>query len=156
MNNNIIKKAQEFAKLKHKGQLDTDNKDYYKAHLEVVGNIIQLITDDENIIASAYLHDTLEDTDTTYKELVKTFNETIAEYVYEMTHRGDKDKGYYFPNLKSKNAILIKFADRLSNLSRMNNWNEERQNQYIRKSKFWKTNIDDKISMGQTKNNKDE
>ena len=54
----------------------------------------------------------------------------------------EKDqKGYYFPRLKSKEAILIKFADRLSNLSRMSSWNMKRQEQYLRKSKFWNSEI---------------
>jgi hypothetical protein len=55
----------------------------------------------------------------------------------------EKDSyGYYFPRLKSQKAITIKFADRLSNLSRMNAWDEERRRQYLAKSKFWKDGSD--------------
>ena len=98
------------------------------------------MTTDENIICAELLHDTIEDTDTTYEELVEEFNKTVADLVMEVTHEGSKDDfGYYFPRLKSKDAILIKFADRLSNLSRMEEWDDTRQKQYLKRSKFWKS-----------------
>ena len=42
-----------------------------------------------------------------------------------------------FPHLKSKSAILLKFVDRASNLSRMEVWKENRQIYYKNKCKFW-------------------
>ncbi len=133
-------KARGFAKLKHKGQLDDCGKDYFEGHLLQVYNIVFQITDDDEILSAALLHDTIEDTDTTYDELYQIFGKRVADLVHEMTHEGKKDNiGFYFPRLKSKDAILIKFADRLSNLSRMQNWNLERQDQYLKKSKFWKS-----------------
>ena len=33
---------------------------------------------------------------------------------------------------------MIKFAERLSNLSRMDSWKPDRQEQYLLRSKFWK------------------
>jgi len=54
--------------------------------------------------------------------------------VVELTKEGYN----YFPNLQSQEAILIKFADRLSNLSRMKVWPLTKQEQYLTKSKFWK------------------
>ena len=103
-------------------------------------NILHTITEDIDIICAAYLHDTLEDTATTYEELKKEFGQRVADLVLELTHEGKKDEfGYYFPRLKSKDAIIIKFADRLSNLSRMDSWDIGRQAQYVSKSRFWKT-----------------
>lgn len=133
-------KAFIFSRVKHQGQLDDDGLDYFSSHIEQVVRIIQNVTEDQDIISAAYLHDTIEDTDTTYEELVKEFGETVANLVMEVTHEGKKDsKGFYFPRLQSKNAILIKFADRLSNLSRMSSWPLDRQKQYLKKSKFWKS-----------------
>lgn len=137
----IIAYAIEFAKEKHENQLDDGGLPYFN-HLEQVANIVKLVTNDKNIIAAAYLHDTLEDTDTKFSELCDLFNPIVANLVYEVTHEGEKDNlGYYFPRLKSRDAILIKFADRLSNLSRMEPWTEKRQKHYLRKSKFWKDEI---------------
>ena len=64
---------------------------------------------------------------------------TIADLVMEVTHEGSKDKyGYYFPRLKTTRGIILKFADRLSNLTRMGAWDDDRIDQYIRRSKFWR------------------
>ena len=133
-----ILKAKIFARDKHKGQLDDMGLDYFETHVAQVVRILHEITDDSDIICAAYLHDTLEDTNTTYDELMENFGVVIADLVNELTHEGKPDnKGFFFPRLKSHKAILIKFADRLSNLSRMQNWNEKRKYQYLRKSKFW-------------------
>jgi (p)ppGpp synthase/HD superfamily hydrolase len=140
---NIAGKAMMFAKNKHKDQKDDEGKDYFDAHIRQFVNLVRLVADDAEMIAVAYLHDTLEDTDTTYEELEREFGKSIADMVNELTHDGEKDSyGYYFPRLKSQKAIIIKFADRLSNLSRMNAWDEERRRQYIAKSKFWKDGSD--------------
>jgi hypothetical protein len=34
---------------------------------------------------------------------------------------------------------MVKFADRLSNLSRMEDWPGDRQEQYLKMSQFWPT-----------------
>ena len=44
---------------------------------------------------------------------------------------------------------MIKFADRLSNISRMKAWDEDRKNHYLCRSKFWKNDINDPIIKGQ-------
>lgn len=136
----IVKKAIEFARAKHGNTLDSDGKNLFMAHPAIVGRLLGFVTNDDNVIAAGYLHDVIEDTGTTYQELVKEFNQDIADLVMEVTQEGSKDRhGYYFPRLHTQRGIMIKFADRLSNLSRLESWNEERIAQYLRKSKFWKT-----------------
>ena len=133
-------KAMVFAQKKHRGQKDDEDEDYFLAHIRVVAELIAEVTDDDEIIAAAYLHDTLEDTATTLAELEERFGKRVASLVHEVTHEGKKDEhGYYFPRLKTKDAILIKFADRISNLSRMGAWGAERQVQYLKQSKFWRS-----------------
>ena len=135
----MINKAKKFAEEKHKNQLDDEGKSYFENHLLKVGDAIMKLTNDKIIIASAFLHDTLEDTTTTFEELKKEFGIRVANLVYELTHEGKKDNyGFYFPRLKSKEAIMIKLVDRASNISRMNNWTKERQEHYLRKSIFFK------------------
>ena len=41
------------------------------------------------VVAAGILHDTLEDTDTTMRELEKEFNPTIAFFVDSITHLGE-------------------------------------------------------------------
>lgn len=136
--NTIIDNARMYAIDAHKGQKDDTGNDYYLAHIKPVADILALVTTDQEIIAAGYLHDTLEDTGTTLYDLAAKFTPRIARLVYEVTKEGDKSTGYYFPRLQSRDAILIKFADRLSNLSRMQPWPEKRQKQYLAKSRFWK------------------
>jgi len=133
----LIYKASEFALKKHKGQKYDVNKDFFFAHPWKVFQILDQITDDEVILCAGLLHDTLEDTDTTLEELKKEFGDEIANLVYEVTNE-DGENGKCFPRLKSKKAIIIKFADRLLNLSKMDCWDEKKQNWYLKKSKFWR------------------
>jgi len=135
----IIAKAHMFGFKKHKGQKDDNGEDYFWAHCDGVAEILKSITIDKNLICAGFLHDTLEDTDTTYDELVREFNKDIADLVNEVTQEGKKDNyGYYFPRLKTQRGIILKFADRLSNISRMQAWDDKRKAQYLRRSKFWK------------------
>ena len=139
MMDNLISRAMGFAKSKHSGQTDDDGKGYFEAHCEAVAEIVEGVTDDPMIVAAAYLHDTIEDTDTTYEELVEEFGLRVADLVNEVTHEGAKDSyGFYFPRLESRDAIMIKLADRLSNISRMDAWSENRKRQYLGKTRFWK------------------
>ncbi len=138
----LVDQAREFAKKKHLNHYDDEGKPYFDAHLEQVVAILKTVTNDQNILAAAYLHDVIEDTDTSYQEVEEHFGKRVADLVHEVTHEGHKDeKGYYFPRLHSKDAILLKFADRLSNLSRMHCWPEKRQQQYLKRSKFWRSEI---------------
>lgn len=125
--------------MKHEGQLDDQGRPYFFAHVVQVHSILKDITDDEEILCAGILHDTIEDTDTTYEELIHEFNKEIADLVIELTHHGTKETGRYFPQLKSRKAIIVKFADRLSNLSRMGDWPGDWQQNYLEQSVFWET-----------------
>jgi GTP pyrophosphokinase len=133
-----VEKAYNFAFDKHNGQKDDCGKPYF-LHVLQTAQIIEQVTDDEDLICAAYLHDTIEDTKTTYEELTKEFNKEIADLVMEVSHDGSNDNyGYYFPRLKTQNGIMLKFADRLSNISRMESWDIGRREHYLKKSTFWK------------------
>ena len=143
-----LMRAVEFAREKHKGQLDDCGKDYFKEHLLPVRCAVGALVDDEDIECAAILHDTIEDCGVTYEELVENFGKRVADLVNEVTHEGKKDGyGYYFPRLKTKDGILIKLCDRASNVSRMEQWNRHRRQNYLDKTKFWK-------SEGKTNNDK--
>lgn len=133
-----IKKARKFATLKHKGKFYNGNQPFM-VHPEEVYTILEALLrvqngQDNNLLAAALLHDTIEDTDASFIELTTEFNEDIAELVLEVT-----DDGWnVFPNLKTQRGIMLKFADRLANLSHIHEWSKKNQKKYIGKSKFWK------------------
>jgi len=135
----LVDKALEYSSEKHKGQLDDQGRPYFYAHVVQVYGILNEITSDEETLCAGLLHDIIEDAGVTYEELVHEFNKEIADIVMELTHNGDREVGYYFPALRSRRAVLIKFADRLSNLSRMDEWPGDRQEEYLEISRFWPT-----------------
>lgn len=136
-------KAAMFAAQAHGTQLRDDEHTPFVTHPMLVARFITEATEgkDENLIAAAWLHDTIEDCDVTYEQLVREFNQDVADLVMEVTHEGQADShGYYFPRLKTKRGIMLKFADRLANLADMSDvWPEDKQAHYLRKSKFWKS-----------------
>ena len=135
----LEEKALEFASIKHESQLDDQGRPYFFAHIIQVYGLLKDVTDDEEILCAGILHDTLEDTDTTYEELVREFNKEIADLVLELTFEGNSEIGRYFPKLHSHKAIVVKFADRLSNLVRMVDWPGDWQEGYLKNSVFWPT-----------------
>ncbi|HEY5806153.1 MAG TPA: HD domain-containing protein [Candidatus Saccharimonadales bacterium] len=137
----IVIRAREFAYKKHEGQYRDNGVTPYIRHPQDVAQILEIVaSNDFELHAAAWLHDTIEDTDTTYEELVAEFGQDVADLVMEVTQEGQKDDhGYYFPRLKTQRGIMLKFADRLSNLSDMGSWNEQRRQHYLKRSKFWKS-----------------
>jgi len=96
----------------------------YINHPLEVANLISEVGKVNDVIplTAAVLHDTVEDTNTTYSELVETFNKEIADVVMETTD----DKS--LPKIERKKlqvehakhisdyAKLVKIADKISNL----------------------------------------
>jgi (p)ppGpp synthase/HD superfamily hydrolase len=118
-----IHKAYEFAKAKHAGQKRKNSNLDYFTHPKYVARIVEQIISNEKLVSVALLHDVLEDTDTTYDELVDIFGEEIAGLVYELTNKteernGRKKKDYILDKMAkmSNEALLVKLADRLHNV----------------------------------------
>lgn len=97
-----------------------------------------MVTKDAEIIAAAYLHDTVEDHKVTPEQLAEQFGQRVAGLVMEVTHVGEEDN-YRYPLLKSRDGIMLKLADRLNNISRMGSWSEEKKRKYLASSVFWKS-----------------
>jgi GTP pyrophosphokinase len=132
-------KALEYASIMHEGQLDDQGRQYFFAHIIQVYSLLKDVTDDEEILCAGILHDVIEDTEATYEDVVREFNKEIADLVLELSYQGDRETGRYFPLLKSHKAVIVKFADRLSNLVRMVDWPGDWQEDYLRESRFWPT-----------------
>lgn len=78
MTNFIAMQAKEFARAKHEGQKRKYNGEAYFNHLEEVAEIARTFVLGEEAEVLAYLHDTVEDTNTTHAELVEKFGVQIA------------------------------------------------------------------------------
>lgn len=112
----MIKKAIAFAKEKHEGQLYGD-KDYFQAHIMTVLDNAVSVTCDEEIWIIALLHDTLEDTNTTYYELEEEFGCRVAQGVLSLTKTKGSDYNDYLQDVMSNDdSRLVKIADSMTNL----------------------------------------
>jgi guanosine-3',5'-bis(diphosphate) 3'-pyrophosphohydrolase len=96
----------------------------YLNHLAEVANLLATATDgaDAELVAAGWLHDSIEDTETTREELAEKFSERVAALVVECTDdmslpRNERRRRQVAdaPH-KSAAAKLIKIADKISNI----------------------------------------
>lgn len=75
----------------------------------------------EIVVASAMLHDILEDTDVTHNDLRRQFGREIAHLVVVLTKNGNdaKDIRHHLDLIRAtgRDAVLIKLADNADNLA---------------------------------------
>src|SRR5512145_3434857 len=57
----------------------------YDAHLKAVANLVTMVTDDQEVIAAAWLHDTVEDTPATFEDIEREFGHGVSRLVMDMT-----------------------------------------------------------------------
>jgi guanosine-3',5'-bis(diphosphate) 3'-pyrophosphohydrolase len=121
----VILKALEFAALKHRDQRRKDAQaSPYINHPIALANVLvhEGGVTDPVVIAAALLHDTVEDTETSWQELREAFGEKVAGIVGEVTD----DKSLLKAERKrlqvehaahiSREAKLVKLADKICNV----------------------------------------
>ncbi|WP_371802038.1 HD domain-containing protein [Candidatus Lokiarchaeum ossiferum] len=144
----LIQLALNFAQKKHLGQNRKFDGTPYINHPIGVVKILKEYTSDEEIICAAYLHDTVEDTNTTLEEIQSIFHQNITLLVKELTTNRDIEKKMGKPqyltqkiNMMSEKAKLIKLADRLHNVSDIEKNPIEFGNRYAKETEFILNNI---------------
>ena len=84
---NLVEEAILFATEAHCGQMRKSVKTPYILHPMEVANICATITTDQEVLAAAILHDTVEDTDVTLDQLRQRFGERVAMLVDSETEK---------------------------------------------------------------------
>jgi len=154
----LYQKAMKFAGEKHKNQKVPGTNSNYLLHL---GNVSMEILVAHNLndsfdlefaVQIAILHDTIEDTETSFNEIKSEFGEQIAKAIMALT----KDK-----KLNSKNEIIldslcrinklekevgiVKIADRITNLQKPpKHWNTEKIKNYLIEAKIISKSLENK------------
>ena len=132
-----IKRAIEFASLKHNGQNRIGGKDYI-THPVAVWEMVKEKGYGEDYQIAALFHDLLEDTDATEEEILLYGNQNVLTAVKLLT----KEKGYdmksYIENIKSNPiAFAVKKEDRLHNLQCAQETSSEFKRKYILETVDW-------------------
>ncbi len=120
-----LEAAMDFAEQMHKGQIRKGDKQPYVIHPKAVYRILQSFkVNDKVLLVAAWLHDTIEDTSATYNIIKKKFNKEVANLVKQLSSdkKGIEREGKEVYLLKKmlkmdKNALTLKLADRLHNVS---------------------------------------
>jgi (p)ppGpp synthase/HD superfamily hydrolase len=121
----LVSEAADLAARRHNGmQRKGRGSEPYINHLAEVANLLAAATDgtDAELVAAGWLHDSIEDTETTRDELAQKFSERVAALVVEvtddMTSPKDQRRQQQIIDApkKSPGAKLIKIADKISNV----------------------------------------
>lgn len=115
---NLIHKAKDFAILKHKDQTYGDYP--YSYHLDEVYNMVCEAGLNDNFKIAAYLHDVLEDTSTTQKELIQEFSDEISKIVFCVSgfgkNRKERTQNIIDKLTQNPQYIDLKLCDRIVNM----------------------------------------
>jgi GTP diphosphokinase / guanosine-3',5'-bis(diphosphate) 3'-diphosphatase len=142
-NADLIRQAYLYGRKMHEGQLRHSGEEYFTHPVAVAAILTEQMLDDATII-TALLHDTIEDTKSTFAEVAELFGEEIAELVDGVTKltnlqlsSSEAKQAENFRKLliamsKDLRVILVKLADRLHNMRTIKSLPQEKQ---IRKAR---------------------
>ena len=139
LNPEALTKAYKFALNAHKNQ-KRDSGDPYLVHPVAVADILTDLKLDSATITTGLLHDTIEDTNVTYQNVVSEFGKEVADLVDGVTKISELE-GKIIENSKAENirklilatskdirVLIVKLADRLHNMRTLNSIvNEDRK-----------------------------
>jgi len=134
----LLRKAYVFSAKVHLGQVRLSGEPYLNHPLEVAGILTQLRLDVASV-ATGLLHDTVEDTLTSFKEVRENFGEEIAQLVDGVTKisqislqssedgQAENFRKMILAMVKDIRVILVKLADRLHNMRTLKYHSPEKQ-----------------------------
>jgi (p)ppGpp synthase/HD superfamily hydrolase len=114
----ITAMAEAISRRAHHGQM-YGSRDYIDAHVAQVAAIVARLGYDETHIATAWLHDVLEDTDVTQHDLAdKGIPPHVIAAVEALTERSGESHADYLSRVaQNEIAIAVKYADSSANFA---------------------------------------
>lgn len=141
----LIRRAHAFALEHHKGQTRSSGEPYI-AHLREVALLATKLKMDEASIATALLHDTVEDTEVTLDQITATFGKEIADLVDGVTKlsqikftskeeaQAENFRKMLLAMAKDVRILLLKLCDRTHNMRTLEFLSESRQERIARET----------------------
>lgn len=162
-----IQKAIKVATKAHEGQLRKTGEPYI-IHPLAVMKILQEWNMDEDSVVAGVLHDTVEDTELTLKDIEDEFGKNVAFLVNGVTklskaRSGMKDLDEYLPETSDNllklliatgqdiRVLIIKLADRLHNLRTLSALPPDKQQKIARESLDVFAPLADRLQMGRVR-----
>lgn len=162
-----LESAIDFAREKHLGQKRKSGEPYVSHPLEVAGILCEWGMDIDSVIAGV-LHDTVEDTDTTLRDIENLFGRDVAFLVDGVTkvsqaRAGMRDISSYLPATKDNltklliavgqdiRVIIIKLADRLHNMRTLQHMPRAKQLKISRETLEVFAPLADRLNMGRVR-----
>lgn len=114
MMNDLVSKARNYAIKAHAHihHLRKYSFEPYSVHLQAVADLVASVTNDQEMIAAAWLHDTVEDTATTLHDLKQAFGPIVAHLVDELTDVSRSSDGNRTVRKSIDRAHLAKASQR--------------------------------------------
>lgn len=104
----LVQRASIFAYNAHHGQVRKYSGLPYILHPAQVAESVALVSDNQYLIAAAWLHDTVEDTDATQLDIDLEFGPSVGQLVYEVTNVSRPEDGN---RAARKHKDLLHLAD---------------------------------------------
>lgn len=142
---NKIVRAYEFAANAHRGQERVSGEPYIVHPMHVAYILTTLHLDDETICA-AFLHDVVEDTQTTLEEIEEVFGKNVMTLIDGVTKLGriesmskedvklENYRKMFLAMAKDIRVIMIKLADRLHNMRTLKYMREDKRQRIARET----------------------
>ena len=142
----LVKSAELFAKKKHSEKTRKDGSPYSE-HLEAVVNRLKSLgVIDKEVLCVGWLHDTIEDTDTSFDKLLEQFGKRVALLVLSLSKdtslpKKQKERAYIKQLQEASfEAKLVKLCDISANLSDLKKYSTSKSKQ-LRYLKLKRRNI---------------
>lgn len=144
-NEQLIREAWAYSEAMHEGQIRHSGEPYFTHPVAVAALLTEMRLDDATII-TALLHDTIEDTKSTYAEVARLFGPEISELVDGVTKltnlqlssseakQAENIRKLLIAMSRDLRVILIKLADRLHNMRTIRSMRPEKQAQKARET----------------------
>ncbi|OSQ53176.1 RelA/SpoT family protein [Marivita geojedonensis] len=144
-NEKLIRAAYDYGRAMHEGQFRHSGEPYFSHPVAVAAILTEQQLDDATII-TALLHDTIEDTKSTYSEVAKRFGSEVAMLVDGVTKltnlqlsssetkQAENFRKLFMAMSKDLRVILVKLADRLHNMRTIKAMKPEKQVQKARET----------------------
>jgi GTP pyrophosphokinase/guanosine-3',5'-bis(diphosphate) 3'-pyrophosphohydrolase len=144
-NADLIRRAYAYGFKMHDGQVRKSGEPYFTHPVAVAAILTEQRLDDATIV-TALLHDTIEDTRSTYTEVAEMFGPEVAELVDGVTkltnlqlsnaesQQAENFRKLFMAMSRDLRVILVKLADRLHNMRTIRSMKPEKQAQKARET----------------------